>query len=167
MKKILSIAAIAALFAGAANAADTDKYVKLGANAGEVKALSTTVDATSAEIGFGANMLWDNGFTLGFDTNFDYADYGESTSNVITTFAVDLKPGYTYKDITVFGIASAGMQGVESTDQTGYGFGYGAGIEYKALDWLAVAAEHKQYTFTTETHDYDYTKSGAYLKILF
>ncbi|MEV9527052.1 outer membrane beta-barrel protein [Aliarcobacter butzleri] len=110
----------------------------------------------------GTGFYWGGSFDLGM-AQLDTED--------LTNFSFDLKLGYSpVKDLAVYAIGSGAIQGIEDTNS--YGFGYGAGVDYKISDSFAVAAEYKTYTMTPDINgyagvDYDYDKIGVNLKYVF
>lgn len=164
MKKLIIGAAIAASLTSSAFATD----LHLGVSSVEAMGES----GTEYSLGFG----WDNRDKMKSDTGFFWGgsfDYGiaDIKGEDLGTFTGDLKIGYTpLKDLAVYAIGSGAIQSYDSVNA--YGFGYGAGIDYKISDSFAVAAEYKSYTMTPDIDgvagvDYDFDKVGVNLKYIF
>lgn len=165
MKKLIFGAAIAAtLGTSAALAGD----IHIGASS--VEAMGET--GTEYSVGYG----WNNRDKMKSDTGFFWGgsfDYGivDIKGEDLGSFTFDIKAGYTpIKNLSVYAIGSGAIQSYDSINA--YGFGYGAGADYKINDSFAVAAEYKTYTMTPDIDgyagiDYDYDKVGVNLKYTF
>jgi len=160
-KKILSVAFLATMAVTASANVDTIRTnLSIGAN-------TTTIGAQSGkgwEIGYGSNRTWDNGVHIGFDMVYGQA---KMQTDTVRDFGMDVKLGYKWKDIAVYGIGSG--IGEAYLNATGYGYGYGAGVEYTPHQWehVGVGLDFKQYKITSELGDYDKDTAKAYLKIIF
>ena len=156
MKKIVAIAAIA-VFTMAAQA-ETYQYIDIGANQ------STLQEKTGQgfDIGWGATKVWDSGVLAGFGMNYGQADIEGETFN---NFGGDIKLGYKYKDLAVYGLGSGIYQSYYTEDSAG--FGYGGGLEYTPFKHFGIGAEYKTYNMTSETVEYDFETARVYLKIIF
>ena len=160
-KKILGVALLATMAVTASANADTIRtYITVGAN-------TTTIGSQSGngwDIGYGADRTWDNGVYAAFDMNYEQA---KVQSDTLQNFGMDIKLGYKWKDIAVYGIGSG--VGESYLNATGYGYGYGAGVEYTPHQWkhIGVGLDYKQYKITSELVDYDKDTAKVYLKILF
>ena len=110
------------------------------------------------------------------DTNFYYGanfDFGIAQVDVedLLNYTFDLKVGYLItKEFSIYAIGTGAIQ--DTNNYESYGFGYGAGLDYKISDSFALSSEYKTYTMTPNINgvagaDYDYKKVGINLKYLF
>lgn len=157
MKKTLTAVAIIAILTTTANAAVRDIHVSGGT--------STIATETQPiyEIGYGVSGYFDTGLMLGVDFNFGAANTAKETTY---NYGADMKLGFSpIKNTSVYAIGSAMSQSYANT--TGYGFGYGAGIEYRFNNSFATAVEYKTYSMTTKVGDYDFDSSQLKVKYTF
>ena len=158
MKKIL-LAVIATLTLSAtAQAKEISQHINLGVN-------QSTVDSQSGEgfdVTWGVTRVWEGGIMTTFDLN-----YGQVTieNEDFNNYGGDLKIGYKYKDIALYGIGSA-IEGSYHNLKSA-GFGYGAGAEYTPFEHLGVGIDYKKYSMTSQINEYDFEVAKAYLKIIF
>ncbi len=158
MKKIILAAITALTLSAAAQAKDISKHINLGVN-------QSTVDSQGGEgfdVTWGATRIWENGIMTTFDLN-----YGQATINNedFNNYGGDLKIGYKYKDIALYGIGSAIMGSYHNLESAG--FGYGAGVEYTPFEHLGIGIDYKKYSMTSQINEYSFEVAKAYLKIIF
>ena len=67
--------------------------------------------------------------------------------------------------LALYGIGSGIYQGIGGID--GAGFGYGAGIDYRITDHIALNVEYKTYSMTSNYGDYDYDRVSTGIKYTF
>jgi len=156
MKKTLTAVAIIAILTTTANAAVRDIHVSGGT--------STIATETQPiyEIGYGVSGYFDNSFMLGVEFNFGAAN---TTHETTYNYGADAKVGFSpIKDASVYAIGSAMSQSYANT--TGYGFGVGAGVEYR-FNAFATAVEYKTFSMTTKIGDYDFDSTQLKVKYTF
>jgi len=160
MKKIIVSIALLATMAASANAGTLKSHVTVSANQTMIAAQS----GNGWDIGYGVSKVWDNSLYAGFDMNYGQVKMETQTAN---NFGMDLKLGYKWKDIAVYGIGSGIGQSFQ--DLTGYGFGYGAGVEYAPSQYkhIAIGVDYKTYSITNEVSNYDYDTAKVYVKVIF
>jgi hypothetical protein len=157
MKKTLTAVAIIAILTTAANAAVRDIHISGGT--------STIANETQPiyEIGYGVSAYFDSELMLGVDFNFGAAN---TTHDTTYNYGADAKVGFSpIKNASVYAIGSAMSQSYANT--TGYGFGYGTGIEYRFNNSFATAVEYKTYSMTSKVGDYDFDSSQLKVKYTF
>jgi hypothetical protein len=177
MKKIvLSVLALALL--GSSSFAEQGEmkgefFVGVGQNSNGDKVLTGVDKTTDGVIGYGFTKYWDNGILAGTSLYLG----GSGTDELY--YGVDGRLGYSYSNIGAYGIVSGLGQGLKGTNVSGdnsvtsYGFGYGAGVEYK-WERVALAAEYKTYNMSMGTNgttvvspEYTLTTSNLLLKYRF
>lgn len=79
----------------------------------------------------------------------------------------DLKLGYNVWDkLNIYAIGGYKIQDLDGIE--GYGFGYGAGVEYPVIEHIVMAVEYKTYRMSGRNYkDYDYDTVGLILKYRF
>ncbi|MCD4667851.1 MAG: porin family protein [Sulfurimonas sp.] len=155
MKKILLMAMLLTSLVNA------EQIIKIGASQNTV----INESATGISIGWGAEAITKKNILLGVNFNFDYAsDLGGKS---FTAYYGDIKVGYAFlnKKLGIYALGSAMQQTVSS--ENGYGFGYGAGVSYRLLESVSIAAQYKTYSMTNEATDYDYDSLTASLQYHF
>jgi len=163
MKKIIATALIIGLGFSAAHAETTTKKdfsVAVGT--------STAMGSSSEmeyKLGYGVTKYFDSGIMAGVNFEVGLMN-GEKENNY--DYSGNVKVGFSpIKNGAVYGIGSAIYQSI-GTEISGYGFGYGAGVEYRITDSFAAAVEYKTYSMTLESGiDYDYDNTSAVLKYTF
>ena len=156
MKKTLTAVAIIAILTTAANAAVRDIHISGGT--------STIANETQPiyEIGYGVSGYFDSGVMLGIDFNFGAANTAKETTY---NYGADMKVGFSpIKNASIYAIGSAMSQSYLSTN--GYGFGGGAGVEYR-FNAFATAVEYKTFSMTTKIGDYDFDSTQLKVKYTF
>lgn len=153
MKKILSVAAIAALITTAASADGI-----LNVHGGTATILNESVNTIG--IGIGGGKTWESGMNLGMEVNLDYAKTKvDPTYTVETNFKLGYKLPVLNQAINLYGIGGVAAQATNNL--TWIGFGYGAGLDYQFADSWLVGVEYKKYSLTEEkgvvSYDYDTT----------
>lgn len=117
-------------------------------------------DATLYTVGYGWNKTYGNSVYLGgiFAFNFGETEHDDFThkNKNITSYDVDLRVGYSFGSVAVFGIGAAVMQSLGNV--SGYGFGYGAGASWDLDERWSLGTEYKTHSMTpensVETYDY-------------
>ena len=179
MKKVLvSMAAMAVLAATSAMATEVSSGLVIGVDHSQVKEKDSTFTAT----GTGINIKWDkmsvydNNVAFGTDFGFGHTsmDLGVNGNTAIYTMGFDFKLGYSpLPKLIGYGILGGNYQHISySSDPTnGWGYGYGAGVEYKVLDHMAVNVEYKSEKVKAvgDIRDisYIYNTTGFNLKYIF
>ena len=143
-----------------------------------VSSTAAEIDATEIGIGYGVSVYLDNSIFWGvsFDFSGGTLDKNQvkienktSTKNddSIYTAGGDFKLGYALFDnkLAMYGIGSGIYQGIGGID--GAGFGYGAGVDYRITDHIALNVEYKTYSMTTNYGDYDYDRVSTAIKYNF
>lgn len=138
-------------------AKEITKHIDIGVN-------SSTINAQSGngfDITLGSDVVWDNGVMFSFDFN-----YGQATINseLLNNYGGDVKLGYKYNAIAMYGIGSGIDQSYN--DVEGAGFGFGAGVEYTPLQYIGFGVDYKSYSMTGTYNDYTFEVTKAYLKIM-
>ena len=145
-----------------------------------IGASSTAADINASEIGigYGVSVYTDSGIFWG--VSFDFSggtldknqvkiDNKTSTKNddSIYTAGGDFKLGYALfiNKLALYGIGSGIYQSIAGID--GAGFGYGAGIDYRITDNIALNVEYKTYSMTSNFGDYDYDRISSGIKYTF
>jgi opacity protein-like surface antigen len=158
MKKI-TLAIIATITMSlTAQAAQSKQHITIGGNQSTIDSKS----GTGYDIAWGVTKVWDNGVMSDIDFNYGSVDIESETFN---NFGVDVKLGYKYKRLSIYGMGSAIYQSYHEKEAAGFGFGGGAEVDL--FKHLAVGANYQTYSMTSETNDYDYDTVKAYLKIMF
>lgn len=170
MKKIIISSIALATLLSTANAGETkgEFFVMGGQN--KVSSNSVTNKTyTDGGIGYGFTKYWDNGILAGASLYLDGSGSDEFS------YGVDARLGYSYANVGVYGIVSGTGQtlngsGINSDGGvTSYGFGGGAGVEYKFDKWT-IAGEYKTYSMTSGSvtmPDYTLTTQKLLLKYRF
>lgn len=163
MKKI-SIAIMIGLLGFSAAHAETTTKKDFSVAVGT----STVMNSSSEmeyKLGYGVTKYFESGIMAGVNFEVGLMN-GEKENNY--DYSANVKLGYSpIKNGAVYGIGSAIYQSI-GTDTSGYGFGYGAGVEYRLTDSFAAAVEYKKYNMTLESgFDYDYDNTSAVLKYTF
>lgn len=143
-----------------------------------VSSTATNIDATEMGIGYGVSVYFDNSVFLGLSFDFSGGKLDSSKVKIenktstknddsIYTAGGDLKLGYALfnNKLALYGIGSGIYQGIAGID--GAGFGYGAGVDYRIIDNIALNVEYKTYTMTSNYSDYDYDRISTGIKYSF
>ena len=143
-----------------------------------VSSTAANIDATEIGIGYGVSVYLDNSIFLGLSFDFSGGKLDNSKVKIenkpstrnddnIYTTGGDLKLGYALfnNKLALYGIGSGIYQGIGGID--GAGFGYGAGVDYRITDHIALNVEYKTYSMTTNYGDYDYDRVSSGLKYNF
>ncbi len=119
---------------------------------------------TNFNLGYGVTKIFDNNVLFGVTVDSEYTSIKEKE---IYSLSGDLRVGYNVlKKLNVYAIGGYKIETME--DITGYGFGYGIGLEYPITQHSAVAVEYKTYAMTSKNRsDYDVTIAGIKFKYLF
>lgn len=139
---------------------------------------AANIDSTEIGIGYGVSAYFDNHIYAG--TSLDFSGGKLDSTNVyiprnsrsrsddnLFTTGVDFKLGYAFfsNKLAIYGIGSAIYQGISGID--GAGFGYGAGVDYRITEHIALNLEYKTYSMTSNYADYDYDKISTGIKYNF
>lgn len=163
--KILSAVAVLAIL-GSSAYADGDFYV----GAAAIDLDGNTGQAVN--LGYEGRKVWQNNVMAGAGLDFQIgkADIGENSENILT-YTGNIKLGYVpVTDLAIYAIGTGGYQSWStsgSSDTSGLGFGYGAGIEYTIAKHFAVAAEYKKYSMKFEKTNVSYDYSTAGINLLY
>jgi len=158
MKKFILASLAATALVTTAVSADTTTHINLGGSNYSVNGAT----ANGFNVGFGATRVWDSGILATFDLGYGQADIsGDSVKN----YGGDIKVGYKWKAVAVYGIGSAIYGSLASV--TTAGFGYGAGFEVDTpWEYLGVGVDYTKYSMTPEVGpDFDMDIAKAYLSI--
>ncbi len=156
MKKIvLSAMALMAILGTTANAAQAESkgefFIGAGQNSNGDKAKTGVDSTTDGVIGYGFTKYWENGVLAG--TSIYLGGSGADEMSM----GVDARLGYSYSNVGAYGIVSGIGQSLKGQGvngdgaNTSYGFGGGAGLEYKWDKW-AIAGEYKSYSMSQGTN---------------
>lgn len=159
MKKQLITGILTALLSITASA-ETTNFIKIGTAQHTIGA----ENGTGYNIGYGITKITNKNILIGIDFNLDSAKINKES---LTNYSGDLKVGYSFlnKKLGVYTIGSALQQSFNNL--SGYGFGYGVGVNYKIFNNIFIVAEHKTYSMTNKYTDYDYKNTGVYLQYNF
>lgn len=143
-----------------------------------VSSTAAEINAQEIGIGYGVSVYTDSGIFLGvsFDFSGGTLDKNQvkienrtSTKNddSIYTAGGDFKLGYALfsNKLALYGIGSGIYQSIGGID--GAGFGYGAGVDYRITDNIALNVEYKTYSMTSNFGDYDYDRISTGIKYTF
>lgn len=168
MKKLTLVALTVSTLALNMSAKEVLTDIHLSGSASQV----TNDDSTEIGIGSGVSGYFDNGIYAGVSFDFSTGKLDESNNNskkdnTLYTAGTDLKIGYAFfaNKLAIYGIGSGIYQSVSEVE--GAGFGYGAGIDYRITDHIALNLEYKTYSMTSNYADYDYDKVSSAIKYNF
>jgi opacity protein-like surface antigen len=113
---------------------------------------------TQYNVGYTANTRLENQVILGFGNTLSY---GSSDKLDVYTLDLDLKAGYEiYKDLTAFAIGTGAVQSADN--DSAWGYGYGAALEYKLTSNVSLEGSYKTLTMQDGVdYDYDTTNFGV------
>ena len=153
MKKSLLAISLITSFAFA----EFDTKATVGVTAAELGGKSYT----QFGIGYTSNTRLDSGIILGFGNSLYYGNV--DSGREVTTLDLDLRAGYEiYQDLIAFGLGTGVYQYFDDNSATGVG--YGASLEYKLTDNVAVEGTYKTTNMRYKTDDYDYSTSNVAIK---
>ena len=143
-----------------------------------VSSTAAEINAQEIGIGYGVSVYTDSGIFWGVSFDFSAGTLDKSqvkienhtsTKNDDSLYNAggDFKLGYALfnNKLALYGIGSALYQGIGGMD--GAGFGYGAGIDYRIMDNIALNVEYKTYSMTSNFGDYDYDRISTGIKYTF
>ena len=130
-----------------------------------------TVGVTAAElcgksytqfgIGYTSNTRLDSGIILGFGNSLAYGSV-ESGVDAIT-LDMDLKAGYEIiENLTGFALGTGAAQTVDN--DSAFGLGYGAALEYKLTHNVSLEGSYKTLTMEDGSRNYDYDTTNFGIK---
>lgn len=157
MKKSLLTISLLASFSTILNATNFDTKISIGATSAKINDKSYT----QFGLGYTANTRLNNDILLGFGNSLSY---GNVSSNVdVYTADMDLRVGYELiNDLTAYAIGTGVYQYLD--DSSGFGLGYGASLEYKLIQNVALEASYKTTNMRYSINDYDYDTSNIAIK---
>jgi len=155
MKKVILTIALTLTMA---QAGEIYQSVNIGANQSKID----NETGNGFDVSWNGTKVWDNGVLGGVALNYGQVKIEDET---FSNYGGDIKVGYKYKDIAIFGLGSGIYQSYY--DESSAGFGYGGGVEYTPFKHFGVGAEYKTYNMTSESVDYDFETSRIYLSIIF
>jgi opacity protein-like surface antigen len=157
MKKSLLAISLIAGFASSLYASGFDTKVSIGASSAEIDGESYT----QYGLGYTSNKTLDNGIILGFGNSISY---GNVTSGIeVTTLDMDVRAGYEIiNNLTGYALGTGVYQYMDDNSATG--LGYGASLEYKLTDNIALEGSYKTTNMRYSTNDYDYSTSNFAVK---
>lgn len=157
MKKRYLAFSLVASFVTLLNANDFDTKVSVGATSAKLDGETYT----QYGLGYTANTALNNGIILGFGNSLYYGNV--DSGREVTTLDLDLRAGYEiYQDLTAFGLGTGVYQYFDDNSATGVG--YGASLEYKINQNVAVEGTYKTTNMRYKTDDYDYSTSNVAIK---
>lgn len=115
-------------------------------------------------IGYGITKPLDNKMIFGVAFDGEYAKLGDGSLFGATT---DFKLGYNvWEKMNAYGIMGAKLQSVDGN--SGYGLGFGVGLDYPITRVVSASVEYKSYNMNASNiPDYDYKTLGLNLKYAF
>ena len=134
---------------------------------GESKYLDTSSQHTS--IAFGATRYTENDFFFGLVISLSKGDLMlSSKAETMYSYCTDIKAGYALFDQSL-GLYALGSALSNSTrSQQSYGFGYGAGIDYRPISSVSVALEYKTHSLRSSTvGSYEYDTLNGFVTFIF
>ena len=175
MKKlVVGALTVSTLLLNNVSAAETLKDIHLTG----ISSTAADIDANEIGIGYGVSVYLDNSIFWGvsFDLSGGTLDNSQikienktSTKNDDSLYNAggDFKLGYALfnNKLALYGIGSAFYQGIGGID--GAGLGYGAGVDYRITDNIALNVEYKTYSMTSNFGDYDYDRISTGIKYTF
>ena len=173
MKKITLI--VSTLFALSSNVLAEETKMDIHLTGGTSTAAN--IDTKEIGIGYGVARYLDSGLYWG--VSFDFSE-GKMDKSIVTvgnkqkkgddnlySAGADFRLGYAIFDnkLAIYAIGSGIYQGIAGLD--GAGFGYGAGVDYRITEHIALNLEYKTYSMTSNYGDYDYDKISTGIKYNF
>lgn len=160
MKKVLCLVSLAGILALNSYAKDYSESFQGGVS-------YATIDGEHKpvyNVGYGITQTLDNKLFFGVLVNGEYAHL---TNGSLWGAGTDFKLGYTvWEKMNAYGIVGAKMQSIDS--DTGYGLGYGIGLDYPLTRTISASIEYKKYNLNaSDMPDYDYKTLGVNLKYAF
>lgn len=159
MKKLLALSLITSSLMAA------ESFLTLGVSQSDFKYVGERVSENTYQVGYGVEKTWRNNVYSSISFNFDYADFD---SEYMLSYGGDLRLGAQlgakYK---IYAIGSA-MQQAFSKSTSGYGFGYGGGMQYDFTKNFAGYTDFKTYDMVEEKgNDYTFDTLLVGMKIKF
>ena len=142
-----------------------------------ISSTAANIDSKEIGIGYGVSLYLDNSIFWGLSFDFSAGKLDNSEIKIdnkttnkndnIYTAGADFKLGYALFDnkLALYGIGSGIYQSIGGID--GAGFGYGAGVDYRITNNIALNLEYKTYSMTTNYGDYDYDRVSSGIKYNF
>lgn len=142
-----------------------------------ISSTAANIDSKEIGIGYGVSLYLDNSIFWGISFDFSGGKLDNSKIKIdnkttnkndnIYTAGADFKLGYALFDnkLALYGIGSGIYQSIGGID--GAGFGYGAGVDYRITNNIALNLEYKTYSMTTNYGDYDYDRVSSGIKYNF
>ena len=139
-----------------------------------ISSTAANIDSKEIGIGYGVSLYLDNSIFWGLSFDFSAGKLDNSEIKIdnkttnkndnIYTAGADFKLGYALFDnkLALYGIGSGIYQSIGGID--GAGFGYGAGVDYRITNNIALNLEYKTYSMTTNYGDYDYDRVSSGIK---
>jgi len=167
MKRKVLVVLLAALAATALSAQSVkSKYISGGAGSGSVSGGDVTAtNGTEYLLTYGAMWEYESGLITGVDSELNIVSLDsesiESGNTSLNGMFFSLRAGYKWKDISLYGFGTAGVQELGS-----YGFGGGAGLEYNIYKGFTLGGEYRMVSMveTTTTPGYDYESTRGFLR---
>ena len=160
MKKVICLASLAALLALNGYAKDYGEDIH-----GGLSYVSVDGDHKGAyTLGYGITKMLDNKMLFGVSFDGDYVNLSDGS---LWGAGTDFKLGYNvWEKMNAYGILGAKLQSVDGN--SGYGLGYGVGVDYPLTHTIKAALEYKSYNMNASNiPDYDYRTFGLNLKYAF
>jgi opacity protein-like surface antigen len=165
MKKIVSTLLVASAVASSIFAKEVVTDVHIGGASSKV----LDKDSTEYNIGYGVTSYSDNNIYFGISFDLSYGEIELINKNLnVYSYSADGKLGYAFfdKKLGAYGIVSGMYQSIDSLN--GAGFGYGAGLDYRITDHIAINLEYKTYDMKSDKMpDYTHEKVISNIKFTF
>lgn len=153
MKKSLLAISLISSFAFA----ELDTKVVVGASSAKVDG----ENYTQYNVGYTSQTKLENQIILGFGNTVSYGSV--DAGRELVGLDMDLKAGYeVYKDLTAFAIGTGAVQSLDNNSS--WGVGYGASLEYKITSNVALEGSYKTINMNNSGGDYDYDTTNLGVK---
>ncbi|MDY3203849.1 MAG: outer membrane beta-barrel protein [Arcobacter sp.] len=142
-----------------------------------ISSTAANIDSKEIGIGYGVSLYLDNSIFWGLSFDFSAGKLDNSEIKIdnkttnkndnIYTAGADFKLGYALFDnkLALYGIGSGIYQSIGGIE--GAGLGYGAGVDYRITNNIALNLEYKTYSMTSNYGDYDYDRVSSGIKYNF
>lgn len=142
------------------NANNFDTKVSIGASSAKLG----TENYTQYGVGYTSTTRLDNDILLGFGNSLSYGNV--TNGKEVTTVDMDLRVGYQIiNDLRGYLIGTGIYQYFDDSSATG--LGYGASLEYRLTNNVALEGTYKTTNMRYSTTDYDYQTSNFAVKFNF
>ena len=157
MKKSLVAISLIAGFSTLLNAVDFDTKISVGGSSAKLEGDTYN----QYVVGYTSNTKLDNGIMLGFGNSLAYGSANEGID--IVTLDMDLRAGYEIiPSLRGYALGTGVLQTVD--DDFAKGLGYGAAVEYRITENMALEGSYKTTHMKESVSHYDYDTSNIALK---